>query len=233
LPSCKSISKKYSPLFHGIQEVITFKYQSYLFWGSFLKWTSLLQNSWKSMVFFIIWVFWKSLLNQVEHTWLKIHPYICEYEWARICFLDKGLASKPQHHRIWIFFEKIKDFTFKLKWSHWRWSHAEPWAKKKEVENPRFYGHNKPLIWHPTLRPFGNFSLVAAYRSSLKSMRKMNLQLIFHHRLIRSWNLTCLRLLKGLWNLQFTCPKNKSFLIDSLFTTCPNSKWSILDLKEF
>ena len=44
-----------------------------------------------------IWVFSTSLPNQVEHKWLKSKLHICNYKWARILFVDKGLASKLQH----------------------------------------------------------------------------------------------------------------------------------------
>jgi hypothetical protein len=47
--------------------------------------------------------------------------------------------------------------------------------KKKKVEkneNPRFYGQNKLLFWHPPFQPLGNFGHVVAYRSSLKNTKK-------------------------------------------------------------
>ena len=46
---------------------------------------------------FFFWVFCNSLPNQVEHTWLKLQLYICNYEWARVLFVYKGLNSKLQH----------------------------------------------------------------------------------------------------------------------------------------
>jgi hypothetical protein len=45
----------------------------------------------------------------------------------------------------------------------------------KKSEEPRFYGQNKLFILHPALQPLGNFSHMAACRSSLENTRKMNL----------------------------------------------------------
>jgi hypothetical protein len=39
--------KNYSPSFHEIHEIIAFKHHHSLYWGSFMQWTSPLQNSWK------------------------------------------------------------------------------------------------------------------------------------------------------------------------------------------
>jgi hypothetical protein len=50
------------------------------------------------MLFSFFWVFRTSLPNQVEHTWLKSQFQICNCEWARILFVDKGLDSKLQHY---------------------------------------------------------------------------------------------------------------------------------------
>jgi hypothetical protein len=48
------------------------------------------------MVFTFFWVFCTSLGNQVEQIWLK-SQLICNYKWAKIIFVDKGLDSKLQH----------------------------------------------------------------------------------------------------------------------------------------
>jgi hypothetical protein len=50
------------------------------------------------MVSFFFWVFCTSLPNQVGHTWLKSQLHICNYDWAKIPFVDEGLDSKLQHY---------------------------------------------------------------------------------------------------------------------------------------
>jgi hypothetical protein len=50
------------------------------------------------MVFSLFWIFCTSLPNQVEHTWLKSQPHICNHEGAIILFVDEGLDSKLQHY---------------------------------------------------------------------------------------------------------------------------------------
>jgi hypothetical protein len=39
----------------------------------------------------------------------------------------------------------------------------------KKSEKPRFYGQNKLFFENPALHPLGNFSHMAAYRSSLEN----------------------------------------------------------------
>jgi hypothetical protein len=50
------------------------------------------------MVSSLFWVFCTSLPNQVEHTWLKYQFHICNYECAKILFINGGLDSKLQHY---------------------------------------------------------------------------------------------------------------------------------------
>jgi hypothetical protein len=50
----------------------------------------------------------------------------------------------------------------------------------KKSEKPRFYGQNKLLVEHLALQPLGNFNHMAAYRSSSKNVRKMNLILVLN-----------------------------------------------------
>jgi hypothetical protein len=59
-------------------------------------------------------------------------------------------------------------------------------SKKKKVkknEKPRFYGQNKLFFEHPALQPLGNFSHMAACRSSLENIGKMSLIPIFNKNL--------------------------------------------------
>jgi hypothetical protein len=53
----------------------------------------------------------------------------------------------------------------------------------EKSEKPRFYGQIKLLSEHPALQPLGNFSHMAACRSSSKNTRKMNLILFFNKNL--------------------------------------------------
>jgi hypothetical protein len=52
--------------------------------------------------------------------------------------------------------------------------------RKKKSEKPRFYGQNKLFFEHPALQPLGNFSHMAACRSSLENAGKMSLIPIFN-----------------------------------------------------
>jgi hypothetical protein len=47
--------------------------------------------------------------------------------------------------------------------------------KMKKSEKPRFYGQNKLFYEHPTLKPLGSFSHMAACRSSSKNIGKLSL----------------------------------------------------------
>jgi hypothetical protein len=49
------------------------------------------------MVFSFFLVFFTLLPNQVEYTWLKSQLHVCNYELAKILFVDRGLDSKLQH----------------------------------------------------------------------------------------------------------------------------------------
>jgi hypothetical protein len=62
------------------------------------------------------------------------------------------------------------------------WNH-ELDQKLKKSENPRFCGLNKLLSLHPTLKPLGTLSNVAAYRGFSKNRGKMSLQPILNKKL--------------------------------------------------
>jgi hypothetical protein len=51
---------------------------------------------------------------QIEHTWLKSLFHICNYEWAKIPFVDGGLDSKFQHCG-----------PCKIPWKQWKASHLD------------------------------------------------------------------------------------------------------------
>jgi hypothetical protein len=50
----------------------------------------------------------------------------------------------------------------------------------KKSEKPRFYGQNKLFFESPALQPLGNFSHMAACRSSSENTRKMSLIPVFN-----------------------------------------------------
>jgi hypothetical protein len=50
----------------------------------------------------------------------------------------------------------------------------------KKSEKPRFYGQNKLLLENLALQPLGNFSHMAACRSSSENTRKLRLIPIFN-----------------------------------------------------
>jgi hypothetical protein len=91
------------------------------------------------MAFSFFWVFCNSLPNQVQHTWLKSHLYICNYECTKILFVDEGLDSKLQQS------EPYKISLKKLKTSHLDCSgHIEGDImqnhEQKKVKNQDFMG---------------------------------------------------------------------------------------------
>jgi hypothetical protein len=77
-----------------------------------------------------------------------------------------------------IFFQK--EFKSFISTSH----NHEQNQKLRKRENLRFYGQKQILFWHFALQPLGNFSHVAAYRSSSKTTRKMNLQSILNKKFV-------------------------------------------------
>jgi hypothetical protein len=50
----------------------------------------------------------------------------------------------------------------------------------KKSEKPRFYGQKKLFFENPAFQPLGNFSHMAACRSSLENIVKMSLILVFN-----------------------------------------------------
>jgi hypothetical protein len=58
------------------------------------------------MVFSFFWVFCASLLNQVEHTWLKSLLYICNYERTKILFVEEILTQNFNTKDLVKFLEK-------------------------------------------------------------------------------------------------------------------------------
>jgi hypothetical protein len=50
----------------------------------------------------------------------------------------------------------------------------------KKSEKTRFYGQNKLFFEHPALHPLGNFSHMAACRSSSENIGKMSLIPVFN-----------------------------------------------------
>jgi hypothetical protein len=108
---------------------------------------------------------------------------------------------------------------------------------KKESEKPRFYRQNKLLLEHPALQPLCSFSHMAACRSSLENIGKINLIPFFNKNLPRAHiesELDVLgihkRLVKYVVHLseRRNCKKNKN-----LHTSCPNSNRLVFGLKEF
>jgi hypothetical protein len=128
------------------------------------------------------WVFCTSIPNQVEHTWLKLQLQICNYKWARIIFVDKGLDSKLQHRG------PCKNSWKKSKTSHSdrsgrikgnvKKNHEQKKTVKKS-EKPRFNEQIKLFFENPALLPLGSFSHMAACRGSLENPGKLSLIPVF------------------------------------------------------
>jgi hypothetical protein len=110
----------------------------------------------------------------------------------------------------------------KKKWKMWKTKIL--WAKQTIFENP-------------TLQPLGNFSHMAACRSSLENTWKMSLILVLNKKSPRAHTESELdvlgvhgKLVKYIVHLS----KRKNWKkIIFLHTSCPNNNWSIFGLKEF
>jgi hypothetical protein len=60
------------------------------------------------MVFSFSWIFCTSLSKHIEHTWLKSQLHICNYEWAKILFVDGVLTQNFNIVDLVKFLEKNK-----------------------------------------------------------------------------------------------------------------------------
>ena len=91
----------------------------------------LMKIGWSS---FFLWIYCNLLPNQVEHTLVKSQFHICNYEWAKILFVDKGLDSKLQHYGSYkISWKSSKTshlITLKVTWC-WTVSKKRNWKKVK------------------------------------------------------------------------------------------------------
>ena len=63
-----------NPSFYEIHEIITFEHRRMFFLDFFQSEVPHCKIHENQMFFLVILTFWKSLLNQVEHTWLNSHP---------------------------------------------------------------------------------------------------------------------------------------------------------------
>jgi hypothetical protein len=97
--------------------------------------------------FFFFLVFCNSLPNQVEQTWLKSQLHICNYEWAKILFVDGVLTQNFNIVDLVKFLEKnqklqIQIITVTLKVTSCRtmrkkkWKTKILWAKQKKFLAP-------------------------------------------------------------------------------------------------
>ena len=115
------------------------------------------------MVFSFFEVFCTSLPNQLEDTSLKFQLHICNYEWAKILFVDGGLDSKLQHYG-----------PCKISWKKSKTSHLdrsghiegdimqnhEQKEKVKKSEKPRFNGKTKFFL---ITMPFSPWAVLATW----------------------------------------------------------------------
>jgi hypothetical protein len=109
--------------------------------------------------------------------------------------------------------------------------------KVKKSEKPRFYGQNKLFFENPALQPLGNFSHMAACRSSLENTWKMNLILVFNKNLPRAHTGSELGVLgvhrKPVKYVVHSSKRKNWKKVISLHTSCPNSNRPVFGLKEF
>jgi hypothetical protein len=192
------------------------------------------------MVFSFTWVFCTSLPNQVEHTCLKFQLQIFKYEWAKIIFVDKGLDSKLQHYgpcnNSW---KKIQKLHIQIVAVTLKVMSCRTMSKKKseKSEEPRFYGQYKLFFENSAFQPLGNFSHMAACKSSWENTWKMSLILIFNKNSSLAHTESELDLLGGHGKLvkyvvHSSKWKNwKKFIF--LHTSCPNSNRPVFGLKKF
>jgi hypothetical protein len=99
--------------------------------------------------------------------------------------------------------------------------------KVKKSEKPRFYGQNKLFFENPALQPLGNFSHMAACRSSLENIGKMSLILVFNKSLPRAHMESELGVLgvhgKLAKYVVHSSKRKKKKKKKILHTSCPNS----------
>jgi hypothetical protein len=107
----------------------------------------------------------------------------------------------------------------------------------KKSEKPRFYGQNKLFFENPALQPLGSLSHMAACRSSLENIGKMNLILVFNKNSPRAHTESELGVLgvhRKLVKYVVHSFKRKNLKkIIFLRTSCPNSNRPVSGLKEF
>jgi hypothetical protein len=130
------------------------------------------------MAFSFLGVFCTSLPNQVEHTFLKSQLHICNYEWAKILFLDGDLDSKLQHYGPYIISWK------KSKTSHSNHSghiggdivqNQEQKKKWKKVKNQDFMGKTNFFLSTLSCSPWAVSATWLQVRAPSKIQGKMNL----------------------------------------------------------
>ena len=154
--------------------------------------------------------------NGIEYIWYKSQFYICNYECARILFVDSGLNSKLQHYGTckssWKKLKKlcIQIIVITLKMILCRtMSKKQNWKKVKTQES---MDKTNFIFLQPTLQPSCNSSHMVACRSSSENTWKMNLQSILSKNSLQAHTeseFDILGVAKNLWNMKFTCPKQK------------------------
>jgi hypothetical protein len=133
--------------------------------------------------------------------------------------------------------ELFKNFTFRSWQLHWRWRHAQPWAKKKSEKKwkTKILWAKKTFFENPTVQPLGSFSHMAACSSSLENTWKMSLILVFNKnspRVHMESELGVLGVHGKLVKYVVHSSKRKKWKI-FLHKSCPNSNRPVFGLKEF
>jgi hypothetical protein len=192
------------------------------------------------MVFSLFWVFCISLPNQVEHTQLKSQLHICNYKWARILLVDGGLDSKLQHYGPCKISWK-KSETLHLDYNgHIEGDIMQNCEQKNKIEkkwkNQDFMVKTNFFL-APCPSALGQFSHMAACRSSSKNIGKMSLIPVFNKTSPRAYTELDLDML-GVhgklvkYAVHSSKRKNwKEFIF--VHTSCPNNNRPIFGFKEF
>jgi hypothetical protein len=135
--------------------------------------------------------------------------------------------------------EKNKNFTFRSWQLHWRWRHAQPWAKKKSEKKwkTKILWAKKTFFENPTVQPLGSFSHMAACSSSLENTWKMSLILVFNKNSPRVHMESELGVLgvhgKLVKYVVHSSKRKKWKRYIFLHKSCPNSNRPVFGLKEF
>jgi hypothetical protein len=190
------------------------------------------------MVFSFFWIFCTSLLNQVEHTWLKPQLHICNYEWAEILFVDKGLDSKLQHYGLCIISWKKSKNSHSNHSSHIEGDIMQNHEQKEKWKKLKIQDSMDKRNFFLSTLTFSPWAVSATWlHSSSKNTGKMNLIPVLNKispRAHTESELDVLGVPEKLVKYVVHSSKGKNWKENIfLHTSYPNNNWPVFGLKEF